>query len=57
LRIASFYRRKRGSLVGSLIPHFKLGKRLFTTPFSTDTLLIVTQGREAAQGRKKTLKV
>jgi hypothetical protein len=39
------------------MPHFKLGKRLFITPFLTDTLLIVTQGREAAQGRKKTLKI
>jgi hypothetical protein len=57
LRIASFCRRRPGSLVGSPIPHFELGKRLFTTPFSTSTAPIVTQGREAAQGRKKTARV
>jgi hypothetical protein len=55
LRIASFCRRRPGSLVGSPIAHFKLGKRLFTMPFSTNTHLTVTQGREVAQGRKKTM--
>jgi hypothetical protein len=57
LRIASFYRRKHSRLIGSLIAHFKLGRNAFTTPFSTDTGLIVTQGRDAVQGRKKTPKI
>lgn len=57
LRIASFCRRKPGSLVGSPIPRFKLGKRLFTTPFSTSTAPIAAQGRDAVQGRKKTARI
>jgi hypothetical protein len=57
LRIASFYRRRPGSLVGSPIARFEIGKRLFTTQFSTSTALIAAQGRDAVQGRKKTARI
>jgi hypothetical protein len=53
LRIASFYRRKHGSLVRSPIPRFKLRRNAFIMLFLIDTLLKVTLGRETAQGKRK----
>jgi hypothetical protein len=57
LRIASFCRRRPGSLVGSPIARFETGKRLFITPFSTSTAPIAASGRDAVQGRKKTARI
>jgi hypothetical protein len=57
LRIASFCRRRPGTLIGYLTLLCGLGKRLFTTPFSTDILQKVRLGRDAVQERKKTLKI
>jgi hypothetical protein len=57
LRIASFCRRRPGTLVGSPIARYELGRSAFTTPFSTGMPLKAAQGRETGQGRKKTLKI
>jgi len=57
LRIASFYRRRPRSLIGSPIARFELGKRLFTTLFSTSTAPVAAQGRDTVQGRKKTARI
>jgi hypothetical protein len=57
LRIASFCRRRPGTLIGSPTARYKLGRSVFAMPFSTYMLLKAAQGREAGQGRKKTLKI
>jgi hypothetical protein len=57
LRIASFYRRRPGTLVGSPTVRYRLGRNAFITPFSTVIPLKVMKRREAVQGRRKTLKI
>jgi hypothetical protein len=57
LQIASLCRRRPGILIGSPTARYKLGRSVFVMPFSIYMLLKAAQGREAGQGRKKTLKI